>query len=610
MRDYKSKLIFASLLTLAVLTATLAAGCGAPPETPAPTATPSPTVTPTPTGTPEPSPYWSLTLGGAGDDRAADILLTADGGYVIAGHTDSFGAGAYDAYLVKLDDQDMVSWAQTYGGEASDYANAVTQTSDGGFACAGLTKSLGAGGFDAYLVKTGPDGNLEWEKAYGGDGDDRAFSVCQTADGGFIVAGYTDSKGAGEDDIYLLKTDANGELVWERTYGGEMDDRARFVTNAPEGGFLVVGYSVSFAEGKEFSADIYVLKIDGDGNEEWAKTYGTTDTDYGYWLEYTPDGGYVIGGYNVTYQVGARDFYIVKVDADGNETFAKSIDNANRKDEKLKYDRSSNILLTDDSGYIMAGHSETYGETDSDVWLVKTDGDGEVVWDKTFGGFSKERASRIRATADGGYIMAGYTDSFGDGGADIYIVKTDGDGNTNGAEPRPIPLEAQSPLPAVASPGSAPDSHAEPGYTCRGMCHHETGIKPSPPGHESYVFNDCSSCHAIPEPAAAATDNATTGDLFVELVSVTEPVYPDSDITVEIKTAPGATCTIKAKLPKTGTVSNKPADRTKDADDNGVVTWTWHLHRHTAAGDGTLIFTIEKDGSSLEQSFTFTVKPQ
>jgi len=593
---------------LLMLSTILITGCGTEPaETPAATGTPSPTPTPTaaptPTGTPEPSPHYSLTLGGGGDDRAADIQLTADGGCIIAGHTDSFGAGAYDAYLVKLDDQDQVTWAQTYGGKASDYANAVAQTGDGGFICAGLTKSLGSGKYDAYLIKTGPNGNLEWEKTYGGDGDDRAFSVRQTADGGFIVAGYTDSKGAGEDDVYLLKTDARGELVWERTFGGELDDRARYVTSAPKGGFLVVGYSVSFAEGKELSADIYILKIDGDGNEEWARTFGTTDTDYGYWLEYTPDGGYVISGYNVTYQVGARDFYIVKVDADGNDTLDKSIGGP-------LYERSGNILLSDDGGYVLAGHRETHGETDSDIWLVKTDANGEVVWDQTFGGSNKERAFRIRATADGGYIMAGYTDSFGAGGADIYIVKTDGDGNTSTAEPLPIPLAAQSPLPAVASPGSAPDSHAEPGYTCRGMCHHETGIKPNPPGHESYVFRNCGSCHAIPEVAAPVTDNATAGDLFVELVSVTEPVYPDSDITVAIKTVPGATCTIKVVLPKTGTVSNKPADRTREADSNGEVAWTWHLHRHTGAGDGTLTFTIEKDGNSLEQSFTFTVKPQ
>jgi len=602
MWNCKSKLAFALLLTMVVLMAVLPAGCGAPVET----ETPTPTATPTPTGTPEPSPYYSLTMGGAGDDRAADILLTTDGGYIIAGHTSSFGAGAYDAYLVKLDGEDRVVWAQTYGGQSSDFANAVIQTSDGGFALAGLTKSPGSDQYDAYLVKTDASGNLEWEQTYGGDGDDRAFSVCQTLDGGFIVAGYTDSKGAGEDDIYLLKTDASGEIVWERTFGGEMDDRARFVTNAPEGGYLVLGYSVSFAEGKEFSADIYLQKIDQDGNEEWARTYGTTDTDYGYWLEYTPDGGYVIGGYNVTYKVGARDFYIVKVDADGDAVFAKSMD----KDSNENYDRSGNILLTGDGGYIMAGHSESYGMPDSDVWLVKMDAAGEVVWDKTFGGASKERAFRIRATADGGYIMAGYTDSFGAGDADIYIIKIDADGNTSDAAPLPIPLEAQSPLPAGVSPGSAPDSHAEPGYTCRGMCHHETGIRPNPPGHESYVFNDCSSCHAIPEPAPAATDSGTAGDLFVELVLVTEPVYPDNDITVEIKTVPGATCTIKAILPVTGSISSKPDDRTKEADSEGGVSWQWHLHRHTAAGDGTLIFTIEKDGNTLEQSFTFTIKPE
>jgi len=619
MRDYKPKLIFGLLLTLALLMVVLLSGCGASapgvapdvPETPAPEKpvpekpVPEKPVTepevPAPPETPEPPPRNSLAFGGPGNDRAADIRVTADGGYVVAGHTNSFGAGDYDAYLVKLDAQDQVVWAQTYGGEVGDYASAVVQTSDGGFACAGLTSSQGSGKYDVYLVKTDADGNLEWEQAYGGAGDDRALGMRQTADDGFLVVGYTDSKGAGEDDLYLLKTDAKGELVWEKTYGGELDDRARFVTPAPEGGYLVVGDTASFAEGKEFSADIYLLKIDLDGNEEWSKTFGTTDTDYGYWLEYTADGGYVIGGYNVTFQVGARDFYITKVDKDGKATFDRSIDNGG-------YERAGTILLTADGGYLMAGHTETYNVPDSDVWLVKTDGNGEVVWEKTFGGPKKERAFRIQATDDGGYVMAGYTDSFGAGGSDIYIVKIDADGNTDTVEPLALSLEAPPTPPSSASPGSAPVSHAEPGYTCRAMCHHETGSKPMPLSHESYISTDCTTCHVVPEPAPAVTADTTSGDLFVELVSVTDPARPDSDITVTIKTVPGATCTIKAVLPITGTVSNKPIDRTKEADANGEITWTWLLHRHTGAGDGTFIFTVKKDANVFEQSFPFTVK--
>lgn len=603
MKNGKITSIITLLLSLMMVAALLLAGCGPAEETPTATDTPTVTATPTETATPEPSPYYSMTLGGRGDDRAVDLKPTTDGGHIIAGYTDSFGSGSFDVYLVKLDGDDEVVWAKPFGGEDADYANTVIQTGDGGYLLVGLTKSSGAGKYDVYIVKTDASGTLEWEKAYGGAGDDRAFSACEAGDGGFIVAGYTDSQGAGEDDVYLIKTDAAGELVWEKTFGGDEDDRANFVTPSPDGSYMVLGYTVSFAEGKEFSADIYLLKVDDAGNEEWARTYGTTDTDYGYWMEFTSDGGYVIGGYNVTYQVGARDFYIVKADADGKVEFDKSFDRTGSE----SYDRASSILATADGGYLLAGHTETYGDTDSDVWLLKTDAAGEMAWEKTYGGNDKDRVYRLQPDGDGGYIMAGYTDSYGAGGSDIYIIRTDADGNTEAVEPEVLAVEPQSPLPPGVSAGSAPDSHAEPGYTCRGMCHHETGVKPNPPGHESLLFTECTTCHTIPETAAAPTGEA--GDLFVELVSVTQPIYADTEITVEIKTVPGATCTVWNILPKTGTISSKPVDREKVAGDDGVITWTWQLHRHTGAGEATLKFVVVKDDNTLEQTFPYTVSP-
>ena len=205
---------------------------------------------------------WHRTFGGENDDLAFSVQQTADGGYIIAGDTNSYDAGGGDAYLAKTDGEGNEEWYRTFGGNKDEYAYSVRQTADGGYIIAGHTYSYGAGERDAYLVKTDGKGNEEWHRTFGGENDDLAFSVQQTADGGYIIAGDTYSYGAGERDAYLVKTDGKGNEEWHRTFGGEVGDTAWSVQQTADGGYIIAGYTDSYGEG----GDAYLVKTDEEGN--------------------------------------------------------------------------------------------------------------------------------------------------------------------------------------------------------------------------------------------------------------------------------------------------------------------------------------------------------
>jgi hypothetical protein len=215
---------------------------------------------------PSPNPMsatrFAKTYGGTGWDVASSVQHTSDGGYIMAGYTGSFGAGYDDIFLIKTDASGNIIWAKTYGGTYRDYASSVQQTSDGGYIVAGYTESLGTGD-DAFLIKTDANGNIIWAKTYEVIYDDRASSVQQTSDGGYILTGYTRSFGAGFYDIFLIKTDANGNIQWAKIYGGTGWDSASSVQQTSDGGYIVAGYTYSFGAGY---FDIFLIKTDANGN--------------------------------------------------------------------------------------------------------------------------------------------------------------------------------------------------------------------------------------------------------------------------------------------------------------------------------------------------------
>ena len=237
---------------------------------------------------PNPETLWTRTYGGSGDDEAYSVQQTADGGYIVAGYTYSFGAGGDDFYLVRTNSQGDTLWTRTYGGDSLDCAYSVHQTADGGYIVAGYTYSFGAGLDDFYLVKTNSLGDTLWTRAYGGSNYDDARSVQQTTDGGYIVAGYTWSF-----DADLVKTNSQGDTLWTRTYGGSNGDDAYSVQQTADGGYIVAGDTWSFGAGRN---DFYLVKTNPMGDTLWTRTYGGRGNDSARSVQQTTDGGYIVAG--------------------------------------------------------------------------------------------------------------------------------------------------------------------------------------------------------------------------------------------------------------------------------------------------------------------------
>jgi len=358
---------------------------------------------------------FARTYGGAGNDHAFSVQRTSDGGYIVAGYTSSFGAGGYDAFLVKTDANGNIIWAKTYGGASDDGALSVQQTSDGGYIVTGGTGPFG--NVDAFLIKTDAFGNIQWAKTYGGTNIDAVSSFQQTSDGGYIVAGWTSSFGAGNFDIFLIKTDASGNIIWAKTYGETDDDWASSVQQTSDGGYIVAGVTLSFGAG----GDIFLIKTDANGNLQWAKTYGGTFQDGASSVQQTSDGGYIVAGYTVSFGAGESDIFLIKTDASGNIIWAKTYGGTFQ-------DGASSVQQTSDGGYIVAGYTVSFGAGESDIFLIKTDASGNIIWAKTYGGTNTDEVYSVQQTSDGGYIVAGATYSFGAGG-DIFLVKTDENGD-------------------------------------------------------------------------------------------------------------------------------------------------------------------------------------
>jgi hypothetical protein len=363
-----------------------------------------------------PAVQWEKTFGGSNDDWGYSVQQTIDGGFIIAGYANSFGEEDIDVYLIliKTDSNGNSLWQKIFGGRNWDWGNSVQQTSDGGFIIAGYTESFGAGELDVYLIKTDSAGNLLWQKTFGGSNFDVGYSVQQTSDGGFIIAGETDSFGAGNGDVYLIKTDPNGNSLWQKTFGGSSSlDEAFSVQQISDGSFIIAGYTSSFGAG---SGDVYLIKTDPNGNLLWQRTFGGSSGDGGYSVQETTDSGYIIAGETSSFGAGNGDVYLIKTDPNGNLLWQKTFGGSS-------YDWGYSVQQTTDGGFIITGQTSSFDDPDGDVYLIKTDSAGNSQWQKTLGGIICDGGLSVQQTSDGGYIIAGYTQSFGAWDSDVYLIK-------------------------------------------------------------------------------------------------------------------------------------------------------------------------------------------
>ncbi|MCL0069161.1 hypothetical protein M1N85_00350 [Dehalococcoidia bacterium] len=260
-----------------------------------------------------PAKEWSRTFGGAEYDRGLSVQQTDDGGIIITGWTRSFGAGGWDVWLIKTDSEGNKQWSRSFGGADWDWGHSVQQTDDGGFIVTGETWSFGAGESDLWLIKTDSEGNEEWSRTFGGAEEDRGYSVQQTDDGGFIITGLTVSFGAGGEDLWLIKTDSEGNEQWSRTFGGADWDWGSSVQQTDDGGIIITGWTRSFGAGKD---DLWLIKTDSQGNEEWSRTFGGVDRDSGLSVQQTTDGGFIITGWTESFGAGESDLWLIKIQSE------------------------------------------------------------------------------------------------------------------------------------------------------------------------------------------------------------------------------------------------------------------------------------------------------
>ncbi|MBU1708281.1 right-handed parallel beta-helix repeat-containing protein, partial [bacterium] len=359
-----------------------------------------------------PDSLWSHTYGASDWEECLSAQQTTDGGYILAGYTQS--VGDKDFWLVKTDAGGIEEWSYTYGGSSSEICYSVQQTSDNGYILAGYTQSFGAGGYDIWLVKTNANGDSLWSRTFGGSNREHCWSVKQTSDGGYILGGFTQSFGTGNEDFWIVKTDANGDSLWSRTFGGIGSEECISIQQTSDGGYAGGGYTTSYGAGV---ADFWFVKMNANGDSLWSRTYGGNNSEFGYSIEQTTDGGYIFGGYTQSFGSGNYDFWLVKTNTNGDSLWSRTYGGSAGEE-------CYSVQQTTDGGYVLGGYTQSFGAGATDYWMVKADTDGDSLWALSFGGYSYDRGVSVRQTNDTGYIIGGYTQSFGAGARDFWVVKT------------------------------------------------------------------------------------------------------------------------------------------------------------------------------------------
>jgi len=361
-----------------------------------------------------PDTLWTRTYGGSDDDYGREVQQTSDGGYIIIGCTMSFSL-LNDLYLIKTNVDGETLWTETYGTGDADAGYSVQQTFDGGYIITGYTYNFGTTR-DVYLAKTNTDGDTLWTKMYGGSNGDDAYSIQQTSDSGYIIVGQTKSFGAGFQDVYLIKTDSSGDTLWTKTYGGPSPDLGYCVQQTTDRGYIIVGETGSFGAG---NFDVYLIRTDSLGDTIWTNTFGGIYYDEGQSVRETSDYGFIITGCKRSID-SDMEVYLIKTDSLGDTLWTKTYGGSNS-------DYGNSVRQTSDGGYIIAGTTQSFGSGNKDVYLIRTDLLGDTIWTKTFGGSNNDFGSSVCRTTDGGYIIAGWTNSFGAGLNDVYLIKTEPD---------------------------------------------------------------------------------------------------------------------------------------------------------------------------------------
>ncbi len=367
----------------------------------------------------QPEFRWMRTYGGEATDDFSSVIQTRDGGFALAGETISFDVDDYDAYLVKTDDEGAETWSHTYDIGYYDNCLSLIQTSDGGFALAGYTAEQDAGS-SFLILKTDSDGEEEWSRTFSRSYWNECYSVVQTPDGGFVLAGFTSTEDYTAADYFVVKVDSAGELVWENNYGGAEMEFCMSLVPTGQGAFMAAGYVVR-EDSMGASCNFYLVKIAANGRQMWSRTFETDTWDLCIAITHATGGGYALAGFT---NFGQRlDCRLIRIN--------DFIDHCDLVWEGgyggAQSDYCNAIVNTPDGGFVLAGSTNSSGAGEDDFFMVRTDDAGEEQWSRTFGSNFDDVCFSIIRTPDRGYALAGYTESFGAGGADGWLVKTGSD---------------------------------------------------------------------------------------------------------------------------------------------------------------------------------------
>jgi uncharacterized delta-60 repeat protein len=358
---------------------------------------------------------WAKSYGGSSADAARSIQQTTDGGYIVAGYTTSFGAGGSDVWLVKMASDGSVDWQKTYGGSSEDGASSVQQTADGGYIVAGSTDSFGAGGMDAWVLKLTADGMVSWQQSYGWGGDESISAIQPTDDGGYVAAGYCSTNG---NDAWVLKLTNDGSVSWQKRYGNMQEDEASSIQQTADGGFIVAGSTFDPVGYRLY--DIWLLKLASDGAVTWQKSYDGGGSDYASCVRQTADGGYIVAGKILSQATDSYDQWVLKLDSAGSVVWGKNLGVPEYYGGV--YDAAQAVQQTDDGGYLVAGCTK-FSYQDYDLILLKLGADGSLTWKRSFSGDGDDVPYSLQKTADGGSVIAGYSTSFDAAGSQWWILK-------------------------------------------------------------------------------------------------------------------------------------------------------------------------------------------
>ena len=386
---------------------------------------------------------WVKNYGGSGEDTAQSVIQTSDGGYAVLGYSNSTDGdltgktmAVNDFWLLKLDSEGELQWSKTYGGSKDDKGQSVIQTLDGGYAIVGYAMSDDGDGsnnegfHDNWILRLDGSGNILWERSFGFSGHDHSYDVIQTDDGGFFFAGFLDvtqsngegnfGKGSGltrhgVGEFWGTKLDANGNLQWRRYFGGTNNDRAHGVVQADDGGYVMAGFSESDdfdISNTKGSYDFWVVKVDKNGSMLWESSFGGTGIEIAYDITKTQDGGYAIVGNtfstdtDISKNNGESDLWLIKIDDGGNLLWEKTFGGSG-------FEAGNGLYTTAAEGFVIAGNSKsTDGDTtenngENDLWVLKTDAEGNLLHQQSFGGSQLDFGYDILETQDGSVVLVG-----------------------------------------------------------------------------------------------------------------------------------------------------------------------------------------------------------